>query len=289
MEHQVLPRADAPAPPALLWDAYDFLGMQVLIGCEEEAQQAAIRAVLASFGPQPAIEPQRLPRFMLIREDEGWRLEGPSGTLYPATEFPIALSRLEWHVIDEMLSRRADLFQIHAGAVCLPTRRAALVLAGKSGSGKSTLTLALMLRGFVAFGDDITLIDPDRLEVLAFPRAFHVESWTWDVLAPLSAGPLRTDPAMPQGHFSPPQWAHRPVPVRWLVFPRYEAGQSPELTPLRPADAVATIIEQSGSLHRDSRITLKTAVRLADSVPCYRMAVGEIVESVTLLQRLVNE
>lgn len=287
MERPVLPGPDAPPQPALLWDAYTLLGRQVLVGCDTEGHQAAIRAVLAGFGPRPVIDGDLLPRFALIREQDGWRLDGPGATLSPAAEFSIALSALEWHVINDVLSQRSDLFQMHAGAVCLPTRRAGLVLAGQSTSGKSTLTLALMLRGFAPFGDDVTLIDSPRLELQAFPRAFHVDDRTWDVLAPLSNVRLRPDAAMPAGHFAPPQWAHMPAPVGWMVFPQFEAGRTPELIPLRPSESVTLILEHSGSLHRDSRLALKTAARLAETVRCYRMAVGEIVESVNLLQRLV--
>jgi hypothetical protein len=278
----VLPRQ------ALFWDAYELLGRQILVGAADETAQSAIRSVLAGFGPVSAATPAQLPRFSLVVAEGAWRLDGDAGVLYPPTDFLIALSRLEWHVIDEALARRPDLFQMHAGAVSLPSLRSGLVLAGKSGVGKSTLTLGLMLRGYAPFSDDVTMVNPDGFELQPFPRAFHVDDRTWELLRPLSGPLLRADPATPAGYFCPPQWAHRHVPIRSIVFPEYQAGRTPELMPMSRAEAVAAIVENTGTLHRSSRLALSTAAHIAEDVPCYRFRVGDLAESVAMLQRLVH-
>lgn len=279
----------APERPELFWEAFEFIGRQILVGTSGEAARSAVRAILRGFGPVPAVDALRLPRFSMVSSAGAWQIEGEGKSLYPPAEFLIALSRLEWHVVDEALSRRADVFQMHAGAVSLPTMRAGLVLAGRSGAGKSTLTMALMLRGFTAFSDDVTVVSPERLELLPFPRAFHVEDHTWQVLEPVAGALLRADPGVPKGYFCPPQWAHQPVPVRWIVFPEYLPGQAPELTRMTRAEAAGALVENTGTLHRASRLALRTAVRMAEEIPCYRFAAGDLAASVAVLQRLAYE
>ena len=286
VEDGTKPSAGATAP-VLFWDAFQLAGQHLLVGTGDETARSAVKAVLSGFGPVHAVDLLRRPRFSIVRSDESWRIAIDDKPVDSAPDFLIALSNLEWHVVDHALAQRTDLFQMHAAALALPTRRAGLVLAGVSGAGKSTLTLALMLRGFSPFSDDVTIVNPDTLELMPFPRAFHVDERTWQVLEPVAGVLLHTDPEMPAGYFCPPQWAHRPVPLRWVVFPDYQVGRQSQLSRMTRADAVAALVANSGTLHRVPRLALRTAVRIAEQVPCYRLAAGDLAQSIVLLQELV--
>jgi hypothetical protein len=142
-----------------------------------------------------------------------------------------------------------------------------------------------MLRGFVPFGDDTTLLDPETLEVQPIHRAFHITPQAWTLLESLGA-PLKWEPA-PLNYFAPPQWAEHPVPVRWVLFPEYAPGQTPALVQLSPADAATAILAESNSLTAAPRIALPAATRLVRQASFYRFKTGDLAASVSLVQRLV--
>lgn len=143
-----------------------------------------------------------------------------------------------------------------------------------------------MLRGFVPFSDDVALLDPATLGLQPLRRAFHVDDETWGLLEALGHGPLIERDA-PVGYFSPPQWAERTVPVRWVLFPEYRPQQPPQLVPISPLEAAAAILEQTLTLASATRVALATATRLTERARCYRFLVGDLAESVAAVQQMV--
>ncbi len=217
----------------------------------------------------------------------GWTVTVDETVASISDSLSTALGFLEWRMVSAALDHRRELFHLHGGALCAPTRRAGLVLAGDSGSGKTTLTLSLMLRGFVPFGDDVALIDPQTLELQVLRRAFHTNEGTWRLVAPLTAGAIGAHEDGPEGYFSPPQWAERPVPVRWLFFLDYRPGQEPKLVRLTPPEAAAGILGNTVSLASNSRLALRAAARLTEHAACYRLQTGHLAATVDMVQQLV--
>ena len=282
--------SDDATKPIAVRDAYEVLGYRVLVGAASRNAQATVRSLLRGFGPIAAPSEADLPRYDLTATVSGWQVRLDDAVIYPEA-YPQdtllnAVAALELRMVDAALERLDDRVHLHGAALCLPTRRAGILLIGESGSGKTTLTLGLMLRGFVPFTDDAILIDPATLEVRAVRRAFHVDEDTWRVVEPLAGSPLGgNDPALP-GYFSPPQWAERDVPVRWVIFPRFEHGRTPQLEPMSTAEAAVAILAQTQSLTRAPRPALAAAARLAEHARCYRFVTGDLSESVAMIQQL---
>jgi len=76
----------------------------------------------------------------------------------------------------QLALREQETIRLHAGAVLLPDRSGAIVVAGDSGSGKTTTTLALLEYGCVPMGDDQAFLRErgDTWEVLTAERSFRL-------------------------------------------------------------------------------------------------------------------
>lgn len=279
-----------PAPgDRLPADHYNILGHQAAVTVAPEEVRRAVRCILRGFGPtERASGPDTTTYTLTPAERGGWIIDVDGTTVNGSDKLETALGFLEWRIVSDALERRKDLLHLHGGSLCVPTRRAGIVLAGNSGSGKTTLTQGLMLRGFTPFGDDVALIDPATLELQVVHRAFHVTDKTWQLLAPLAGGVIGTDEEGPEGYFSPPQWAERPVPVRWVLFPEYRPGQQPQLLRLPQAEAAAAVLAYSVSLTGNAGVMLPAAARLTEHAKCYRFLTGDLTASVEMVQQLVG-
>lgn len=275
------------------YDVYDVLGYRVAIGSTVEAARVAARRVLGGFGPHPGAAIDEIPRYEILVSNTGSRLALNGTVMFPENEeagrveLLSVLGALEFELVTKGLDRHDGLFHLHGAALCVPTQRAGLVLAGESRSGKTTLALGLLLRGFFPFTDDVALIDPQTFDLHPVRRAFHITPETWSILEPLAGGPPAVDEA-PLGYFLPPQWADAPVPVRWILFPEYRPHQTPQLIKLTPPEAASAMLTRTTTLSRSPRLALSAASRLIERVECYRFPTGDLAASVAMVQGLVS-
>jgi hypothetical protein len=268
-------------------DGYDVLGYRAAVGATGFEAQAAVRSILRGFGPVDVGPGLHLPRYEITTEGKGWQLRVDGSVVQEDADFLSALGALEWYVVAAALSHRNDLFQLHSAALCLPTQRAGIVLVGDSGSGKTTLALALMLRGFVPFSDDVALIDPETLELQPLRRAFHVSDDTRRLVKPLTFGLLGSDDD-PHGYFSPVQWAGQSAPERWLLFVEHHPEREPQLVPLAAPEAATAILAQALNLSKAPRLALAVAARLVERCSICRFLTSDIEASVAVLQQHVT-
>ena len=268
-------------------DGYDLLGYRAAVGATGFEAQAAVRSILRGFGPVDVGAGLHLPRYEITTAAKGWQLQVDGSVVQEDADLPPALGALEWYVVATALSKRNDLFQLHGAALCLPTERAGIVLVGDSGSGKTTLALALMMRGFVPFSDDVALINPETLELQTLRRAFHVSDDTRRLVKPLTFGLLGSDDD-PHGYFSPPQWAGQAAPVRWLLFVEHHPQRAPQLVPLTAPQAATAILAQALNLSRAPRLAVATTARLVERCSIYRFLTSDIEASVAMLQQQLS-
>jgi hypothetical protein len=268
-------------------DGYEILGYQAAIGAQGDDAYDRVRRIFRGFGPIDVGTGFHLPHYTLtVPQNGGWEMWSQNNASHKFPDLFSALSALEWHVVTDALTQRDDLFHLHGAALCVPMRRAGIALAGDSRSGKTTMTLALIVRGFVPFADDVALVDPESLELRTLRRSFHVEHDTWSLLESV-AGPLGRDGDDPDGYFLPPQYAEQPVPLRWLLFLERRPDHEPQLIPMSTAEAATAILAQSLNLRNATRLVLRTVNQLTQRVACYRFLTGDLQSSVAMIQRLV--
>jgi hypothetical protein len=268
-------------------DVLDVAGYRARVGSSSELVRATLRSILRGFDRMPESSAEGLPRFELQPVAGEWQVVVNDEVLHQGGDFLVALGMLEFHLVTAALDGTSDFFHLHGAALCAPTRRAAVVIAADSGTGKTTLALALMLRGFMPFSDDVALIEPEALHLRPLRRAFHIAADTWPLLDGLAGGRIRSEADVPPGYFTPTQWAQEPVPVRWVLFLERIAGRTPRLVPMQPAEAAAALIEHSGTLSRSPRLALATTSRLVEQAVCRRFIVDDLAHAVEAVQELV--
>lgn len=96
----------------------------------------------------------------------------------------VLLPPLVSHAVSSAL-RRADVFELHSGAVVDKVSAMSMLICGPSGSGKSTLTLQLAAAGWNYLSDDVVLLGlkGDLVKAIGLRRFFALTRETVDMIA----------------------------------------------------------------------------------------------------------
>ena len=276
-------RCDASAA-----DVYDVAGYQVRVTGSPDQVPTGLRHILRGFrcADPPAVD--GLVRFDISGTGGHWVVTMNDELVHKGDDYLFALGMLEFRLVESALDRDTGWFHLHGAALCAPLQQAGLVLAGASGVGKTTLSLALMMKGFTPFTDDIVLIDPATLHLGGVRRAFHISADTWPLLESVTGVAPLPDAEAPPGYFVPPQWACETAPIKWLLFPEFQPSQTPRLVPLTPAETAARLLGQSGTLARAPRLALSTTTAIIQQAACYRFITGDLSQSVAVVQLLIS-
>jgi hypothetical protein len=198
------------------------------------------------------------------------------------------LAYLEWLAISRAIAATSRQVAFHAAA--LARGDAVVLLVGESGAGKTTLTLGLMRRGWEPFADDIALVDRETLAILAFPRCFHVEGPTTQLIDDgLRDVGLFERPGQLAGYARPRQWASGERRVTCVVVAsRCPTGPSSRsaVTQAQVAGilAAATIDNQVG---RSERIRMAVGV-VAAARACIGLRNGHLDGALDLIEGAVR-
>lgn len=196
----------------------------------------------------------------------------------PVTEVPSGML----HVAFCILLRERGVFEIHAAVACV--RDKALVIIGDAGAGKTTTLLALLRAGASFLGDDRALVraSDDDVELLAYPREFHVTPRTLRAFPELDDG---ATPASIDGKFRINARERNQDLFRRsfkgeliLLAPLVCSAATTCVSRLPVADALGRLLGASASValevlpHRDEQLQLLT--RLANSAVAYEVQLG---------------
>jgi len=183
---------------------------------------------------------------------------------------------LEWGLNWSIAASCHQWLTIHAAS--LEKNGGAVILPAPPGSGKSTLCAALALRGWRLLSDELSLIDPASASAHALARPINLKNASIDVIrafAPASVwGPESYDTAKGRvSHLQPPsasvQRMLEPARPRWIVFPRYEAGAEPLLTPRGKAGTFIHFARNSFNYSPLGRTGFDATARLVSQCDCY--------------------
>jgi hypothetical protein len=209
----------------------------------------------------------------------------------------------DWHALLPVLDRAINsaavdalasrYVLVHAGAVAYADY--GVLLPASPGSGKTTLVAGLLAADFRYLSDEVAVCNPDDWHLLPFPKCLCVKSGGASALAPLYPQLTGQVPRLQVDHETvwylspPPQaWPSRPVPLRYVVVPRYVAGGPTELVPIARSAALAAIAAQSFGLADHYADRLGTLVEVLRHVDCYRLTISDLRPAVDALIRMAQ-
>jgi len=185
--------------------------------------------------------------------------------------------------VDDRLVGHAAVVEVDGGA---------LVLMGNPGAGKSTLVAALAQRGFAYASDEAAPLGADG-SILPYAKPIVVGRGSFGELAGAGAADIGE-----VGAESTPEEAafwfldaealgaavvRRPLPLRFLVVPRYDPGSVAELEPMTRAEAVAAFASNSFNLARHGRAGLEMLRDVSGGVRAAELTHGSATAAVDVL------
>ena len=167
----------------------------------------------------------------------------------------------------------------------------ALLFPAAPGSGKSTLVAGLIRAGLRYLTDDAAAVDLQSLRVRPYPKPIAIEPGSQDVLRDLEPS---SAPAGAGRAWQVPVSAIRggsvadAAPPSFVVAPRYQAGAVTSLVPMRPAEAVMVLAENSFNLLSHGQVGLEALALVVQRSQCYRLTVGDLDVACRLVLELVG-
>ena len=207
-----------------------------------------------------------------------------------------APAMLEWGLNWALASSAHQWLTIHAAS--LERNGQVLILPAPPGSGKSTLCAALALRGWRLLSDELTLLDPLSLHAHALARPINLKNESIALLRNFEPG-MSWGPevyATTRGqvtHLRPPADSVarmlETAPARWIVFPRYQAGAAPLLTPRAKVQTFTHFAENSFNYSILGELGFDAVGRLVQQCDCHDFEYSRLDDAIEVFDWLAGE
>lgn len=255
-----------------------FAGQVVLIRYRGEAMACFLSLLFADLHGEAGGHPEHIltitaaDRADLPGVDDGDLLCCPG---VPGVAFAAALfDRVIFHLLD----RNAKGVALHAGAVA--HGRHLLLLPGHSGAGKSTLVAWLTALGFAYLTDELIFLPLSTGAVQAFTRPLCIKPGGKEsVKGLLAAGAASRTVEDGHGMIVPhralnPTAQPQVTQPSILLFPTFQPGARPNLTPISPAQAGAGLIACNVNGRNLPEHGFSRLMDLARATRAYRLTFG---------------
>ena len=240
-----------PLPEPRLQVEGAVLRTNVAVHCPDEQAGARVAGFLRGFAA-PAQPPVRRRELHLVPDRGGYLLVADGSVLDRAPDLPGLVPQVKAAVVTLALEGEAMALFLHAGMVSWGD--AALLLPAAPGSGKTSLTLALARAGFAYHSDEFVMLVGEELRARGIPVPATVKQSAWAMVEE-DFPELACEPAhervdgqickyLPLSAVAGSPAQERPLPVRWLIFPRFQPNQAAQLSPLPRLQALERLFDQ---------------------------------------------
>jgi HprK-related kinase A len=204
-----------------------------------------------------------------------------------------AAPMLEWSLNWCVAQRPLEWLVIHAAV--LAQGEQAMVLPGFPGAGKSTLCAALAyIEGWRLLSDELAILDPGSGALRPHPRPISVKNASIDIVSAFPGariGPIYRDTRKGDiSHLACPEGSIRdaevPARVRWIVFPRFQAGAPPRVEAISRTEAFSLIAEQSFNQHRMGEAGFASMCAMLDGAECFEVTYGSTADSLAAIRQI---
>lgn len=179
--------------------------------------------------------------------------------------------------------------KLHGAAVA--RRDVGVGLAARSGSGKSTLTTALVRRGWDYLSDEIVAVQLEQPVLTPYPKPISLKEGSQALFPGLDD--RAPGDGWTQRYYAPdlvrPGCVSGPVPLRVVVFPRYEPGADAQLSPVHRADALYRLCEHSFDLRARGAAGLWALARAVAASDCFELELDDLAEAEARLAEALDD
>jgi HprK-related kinase A len=234
------------------------------------------------------------------------RVSGPRRWWRPQVEFRLdqyspflplpadhAFALLEWGM-NWCLASQANHYLLFHAAV-LEKNGQCLVMPGDPGAGKSTLTAALMLSGWRLLSDEMAMIDRDDGMASPLARPVSLKNQSIAVIRGFSPQAVLGEAARDThkgtvSHLRPTAASvtrrHTPARPTQLLFPRWRAGASTQLTPVAKGEAFERLASHAFNYSLLGRLGFELTAALIDGCGCWDFSYSNLTEGLAALEGL---
>ena len=204
-----------------------------------------------------------------------------------------AAPMFEWGLNWCIAQRAMGYLVMHAAVVARGDD--ALMMPGVPGAGKSTLCASLVHgEGWRLLSDELAILDTDDGLLRPHPRPISLKNQSIPLVTAMPGarlGPVHVDTRKGTiSHAAPPPGAragaHHPARVRWVLFPRFEAGAAPAAEEIGRAEAFALISEQSFNRERLGEQGFEALCTLLSGARCFEIRHGSTDDGRRLVRQL---
>lgn len=215
----------------------------------------------------------------------------------PFEPFPsnLAMPFFEWGLNWCIYEHAHELLIVHAAVV--ERNGVALMLPAKPGSGKSTLCAALALDGWRLLSDEFALIAAADGRSLPIPRPIGLKERSIGIIRELrekvELGPVFADTRKGDvAHLRPPAdsvaRADEAAPIRWIVFPKYEAGAENLLEPLSKAAGFAKASDGCFNYETLRATGFEFLAAVVERCDCFDLTFSDLHAAIDLIESLAE-
>lgn len=190
-------------------------------------------------------------------------------------------------IIFQCLDKNESGLALHAAAVQVD--KGGILLPGNSGAGKSTFVAWLTACGCGYLTDElVVLLSEDSHHIYPFTRPLTIRSASAQALAPYVQ--FKKDEVLTgeSGFMVPhrqlnPDFTPAQPPLSLILFPRFQAGASAQLTELTPGIGCSRLMECYVNARNIPGHGISELARLTRKVPIMEMTYGSFTDLGTLL------
>ncbi|MGZ3239746.1 MAG: HprK-related kinase A [Burkholderiaceae bacterium] len=204
-----------------------------------------------------------------------------------------AFPMLEWGLNWCVSSHAHSYLIIHAAVV--EKNGYAAILPAPPGSGKSTLCAALACRGWRLLSDELALIRVHDRQIIPLPRPISLKNASIDIIQRYEPTVILSRPvtdtmkgtvAHMKASADSVARAMMPAQAAWIIFPKYESGAKPTLTPLLQSRAFMRVADNAFNYSTLGVKGFETLAKVIDASQCYEFSYSVLDDATETFENL---
>ena len=260
----------------------NITGSLVLIQCQSPRAYALLESIYGSMSTAVDDHKKRdtLLSYLVDYDDTAdiFHIHFPDQSHFSCQDEGDFLFQFEQHLVVALQLAQPQYLYLHSAILAFQDRGIALI--APSGSGKSTTTWGLLHEGFDYLTDEMSAINLDTLNILAFSHAISLKN---QPPAPYSLpkNSLKTSRAynIPVTQLPSPLY-QKPLSLSVILYVKYDAEISaPEIHPVSRAESCTQIYTNSLNPLSHPNDGLDAAMQLAQNTRAFTLKTGDLQSS----------